>query len=119
MRSLFLSWIAAGALVGCAQQQPQWMVQPPPPEHPAITGAVHLVSPTDLREVVAIMRTHIRHDYGADLPIYTLDGVSRNHVSVSYWAKGHNTFAQVERVHGKWQLSKRMFERYITTGTSI
>ena len=118
MRSFLVGALMA-ALTACGSQEVKQRPQPPPPPRPEIKGAVKSVSSADIREIIAFMRKHIIKEHGSFVPIYSISIVDRNSASVVWWDNGVETITPLDRIHGRWQLSKDMIERIITTGVNF
>ena len=77
---------------------------------PAIDGRIHAVAPKDIQKVIAVAQ---RHPYARSELIYRLRIVGRNEVEVYYGQppkhyKDIETYLLVERLSGKWQVTRTM-----------
>lgn len=111
------------ALWGCASQQSTSVQssqhrRPPAPSQPAINGNFQSVSAADVRSALKAMRTHMIKQYGSALPVYNVYIVSRNRMTMHYWASGLETYGYVDRINGKWKFTEVFAERAIITGAS-
>ena len=114
--------IGALALASCApeeESQQRQPLQPLPPRHPALEGNIKSASSAEIRQILDLVRKHINKTYGSALPIYRVYVLNSSHVNVSYWAKGLQNVAYVERVNGKWKVTDTLIERAIITGRNI
>ena len=119
MQGQILIVCAALAVTACAQEQQQTARTPPPPKSPWIEGEFKTVSSADIRAVVALMRQHIRKEYGMSLPIYRVHVIDRDNVSFQYWQHDTETWAYARRVKGRWQFDDAEAERVIVPGSNI
>ena len=103
-------------LASCASNHAPSRQQPPAPQHSVIKGAVNSVSSSDIRHIIAFMRKHIIKEHGSLVPIYSIDVNDQNHATVWWWDNGIETTTPIERVKGKWQLSRSATERVIGPG---
>jgi len=110
--------IAAIALIGCAEQR-ESPPPPPPPAQPLLQGAFRSVSSADITRILQLTRRYMVKEYGSALPIYFINVVDPNHVSVGYWARGQQLWKELERVSAKWKVTDAEPERIITTGANL
>ena len=100
MRLLVVSLFAA-CLEACAQ--------PPIPEGDVFTlyGDRHTMSDADFERALDVVREDAIKRYGAQVPITRVYVVDQNHITVRYWPKDIERWANLGRIHGRWAITKR------------
>ena len=110
MRLLALLAVTA-CLVACAEQQSSQTTRSIPfiPEGDVFTlyGDRHVMSDADFEAALDVVRSDTVKRYGSEFPITRVYVIDRNHITVRYWPKDRETWAQVQRVAGRWKLVNR------------
>ena len=100
MRLLVASLFAA-FFEACAQR--------PIPEGDVFTlyGDRHTMSDADFERALEVVREDAIKRYGAQAPITQVYVADHNHITVRHWPKHIERWASVERIHGRWAITKR------------
>ena len=106
-------------LAACGQQQTPVAKTPPPPSSPRIEGKLNTVSSADIRAAIAVIRAHIRKEYGISLAIYKVYVIDHNNMSFQYWQHDTETYNYVKRARGRWQMDDQEAERMVVPGVNI
>lgn len=106
-------------MTACVQQNVPIANTPPPPKTPRIEGHFKSVSATDIRDAIAVVRAHIRKDYGASLPIYQVYVIDHDDMSFQYWQHNTETYSYAKRAKGRWQMDEEHPDRVIVIGSNI